>query len=124
MKSNKFWIIIFGSIIVLSLIIMYFFMQISGDTAKIYLDSQLIESIDLSAVREPYTIETKLGEGTNTIEIEQGRIRMATANCRDSSCLRQGWNSGSRTPIVCLPNRLIITVESSTDSNDIDAIVG
>jgi len=99
-------------------------MQTSGDTAKIYLDGQLIESINLSIIREPYIIETQLGEGVNSIEVEQGRIRMATANCFDGSCLRQGWNSGNRTPIVCLPNRLVITVESGIDTNAIDAIVG
>jgi len=103
---------------------MYFFMQTSGDTAKIYLDGQLIEIIDLSTVREPYIIKAELGEGVNTIEVEHGRVRMATANCFDGSCLRQGWNSGSRTPIVCLPNRLVIMVESGTDTNAIDAIVG
>jgi len=96
-------------------------MRTSADIAKIYLDGELIESIDLRTVREPYEIKTVFEGGINTVEIEQGRIRVISANCPDGSCVRQGWNSGSLSPIVCLPNRLVITVEGS---RDIDAIIG
>lgn len=121
MKSNRFWIIIFCVIVILSGITIFLFEKTQGDIARIYLNGQLIDSIDLSEVSEPFAIKTEFGGGTNTIEIEQGRIRVVYANCLDGSCVRLGWNAGSPAPIVCLPNRLVILVESRID---IDAIVG
>jgi len=112
---------VLGAVVGLSVTALIFFRQSSGSIAKIYQNGVLIENIDLSTVSEAYLIKTEFGGGTNTIEIETGRIRVVYANCLDSSCVRMGWNSGSRTPIVCLPNRLVITVEGSSD---IDAIVG
>jgi len=121
MKSNLFWIIVLTILIAFSVTTMLFFRQTGGETAKIYVNGHLTEYIDLIMVIEPYTIETKFGIGTNTVEVQHGRIRVTQANCFDGSCIRQGWNSGSRTPIVCLPNRLVIIVEADSD---IDAVVG
>jgi hypothetical protein len=65
------------------------------------------------------TIETSYG--INTVEIKNGRVAVTDADCPQKFCIKQGWiNRGS---LVCLPNRLIVTVEStSTDKNGLDAI--
>ena len=91
----------------------------TGVVARITLDGELVEEIDLSAVTEPYTF-TLEGPGgfTNTIEVEPGRIRVLEAGCPDQVCVNQGYISDGTVPIVCLPNRLVIEIVGGGDSLD------
>jgi len=136
MKSNKFWIIIFGGLILISAVITMLLWNVPTSYAKIYHDGKLIESVNLTAITEPFTIIIEHGDGSsvlsqenrppviNMIEAEYGRIRMLEANCPDGLCVRQGWMSSGLIPIVCLPNKVIIVLESAENAHDIDAIVG
>ena len=78
--------------------------------ARITRDGALLEEIDLSAVDKPYAFTLEDESGTNTIEVEQGRIRVSEADCPDQICVHQGWISDSLFPIVCLPHRLMIEI--------------
>ena len=91
----------------------------TGAVARITLDGELVEEIDLSAVTEPYTF-TLEGPGgfTNTIQVEHGRIRVLEAGCPDQVCVNQGYISDGTVPIVCLPNRLVIEIVGGGDSLD------
>ena len=121
MKSNKFWIALLGAVIVISAVAAFMLRQGQADIALIYQDGQLIQSIDLSAVTEPYSFVVESLTETNRIAVENGRIRISESNCPDEACIRQGWIAGGNTPIVCLPHRLIIKLETAT-APDIDAI--
>ena len=52
-----------------------------------------------------------LNGGSNTIEIKDGKIRMLEALCPNLQCVHQGWISKSYQSIVCLPNKMIVTIE-------------
>ena len=86
---------------------------------EIVQDGQVLQEIDLRAVTEPYTFEVRSEKGTNVIEVEQGRIRIQEADCRDRFCVNQGWLSDGVVPIVCLPHRLAIRVK---DAGSADAV--
>ena len=88
-------------------------------TAEVYLDGDLYASIDLRAVREPYTLP--IGEG-NVLEVDRGRVRMLCADCPDQICVRQSWSSDPARPIVCLPNR--VTVLLTGGGGEMDAVLG
>lgn len=94
-----------------------------GCVARITLDGQVVEEIDLSRVETPYTL-TLEGPGgfSNTILVEKGRICVETAGCPDQVCVRQGFISDGTTPIVCLPNRLI--VEITGEEGELDGAAG
>jgi len=62
--------------------------------------------------------------GNNIISVEQGRIRVFAASCPDLICVRQGWVSNGLVPIVCLPNRLVITLDDGNNDKGVDAVVG
>lgn len=87
--------------------------------ATITLDGALVEEIDLSAVEEAYTL-TLDGPGgfSNTILVEPGRIRVEEAGCPDQVCVNQGFISDGPTPIVCLPNKLMIQIAGGGDGFD------
>jgi len=90
--------------------------------ARITRDGVLLEEIDLDKVDEPYSLTLEDGSGSNTILVEQGRVRVSEANCPDQICVNQGYISGSTVPIVCLPHRLMIEIEGG--GGDLDGAAG
>lgn len=125
MKSTKFWVILIGLILTGSaaLSFLLFSGRTAGGTASIYQDGVLLETIDLSAVAEPYTFTVEWEGGYNLISVEPGRICVAGADCPDQVCVRQGWIANDVVPIACLPHRLIIRIDGGSDS-EFDAVLG
>ena len=83
--------------------------------ADIYQDGNLIRSIPLNHVEEPYIFTlTDTDGGTNTIEVRQGSIGIIAADCPDKICVNQGFIINSLTPITCLPHRLVIEIRGSS----------
>lgn len=89
----------------------------TGYTADIYQSGELLTSIDLSAVSQPYTF-TVTGENgcTNEIEVRPDEVGIISADCPDKLCVHQGFISDSRLPITCLPNRLVIQLRPTDES--------
>ena len=55
-----------------------------------------------------YTVAGELGP--TTFEIKDGRVRITDSPCPNKTCISQGWHN----PLVCLPNKVMITVENET----------
>jgi len=53
--------------------------------------------------------------GITTFEIKNGKVRIIDSPCPNKTCVNQGWHS----PLVCLPNNVIITLE---EEGEFDAI--
>lgn len=81
-------------------------------TARILRDGVLLEEIDLDQVDEPRSLVLEDESGSNTVQVERGRIRISAADCPDQICVNQGWISDSTVPIVCLPHKLMIEIVS------------
>lgn len=81
-----------------------------GRVARITRDGVLLEEIDLDKVTEPYSFTLEDGSGTNTVQVEQGRIRISRADCPDQVCVNRGWIDHGTAPIICLPHKLIIEI--------------
>lgn len=56
----------------------------------------------------------------NTISISDGTVWVSQADCPDHICMRQGKIARSGASIICIPNRLSITI---TGANALDAVV-
>lgn len=102
--SNKAYILVFSLIVALSAAAVFTGAYKPHKTAKIFKNGKLIRTVDLAAVTVPYTIDI---DGKNTILVEKGKISMKEAKCPDKLCVK----TGSRYPIVCLPHKVVITVE-------------
>ena len=50
------------------------------------------------------------GGGRNTLVIEDGSAHVTDASCPDKLCEKQGQISANGETIVCLPNRVVVTV--------------
>ena len=122
MKSNRFWIIILGMVILASVAVAAVIRQSPVSQASVYQNGALIETFNLTAITEPYSFEVSCEIGCNVITVEYGRICVSDADCPDKACVRQGWISGGIIPIVCLPHRLLIEFER-IGTPEIDALV-
>lgn len=83
----------------------------AGTKAVIKQDGKIVKTIDLSAVKEPYTLELKASDGgSNTVLVSPGQIAVSEADCPDLICVDHGSISRSGDPIVCLPHKLVIEI--------------
>ncbi len=82
--------------------------------AQVTVDGQLAQTLDLS-VNTTVTI-TGAGGGTNVLEIKDGEIWCSEASCPDKLCVKQGRKHLSTDTIVCLPNKMVVTITGDTDN--------
>lgn len=91
-----------------------------GTTVQITQNGVVLYRFDLSTAKDQ-TIDIAYNGRINTVQIENGRIRMLAADCPDHTCVHMGWLESGALPIVCLPNRLVI--EFTDADSSLDAIV-
>jgi len=71
---------------------------------------------------EEQTITIEQDGHINIIEIKDGEAFMKEASCPDQLCVDQNEISYDKESIICLPNKVVITVTSDIES-DLDGIV-
>lgn len=84
----------------------------SGNTADVYTDDKLVQTIDLS-VDDEYTFQTD--KGSNTVEVRNGAVSMKSADCPDKVCVRMGTKNRNGETITCLPHKLVIEVHGGQE---------
>ena len=50
------------------------------------------------------------------IEVNNKRIKVHSISCKNGDCIRMGWINKNYQKIVCLPNKLVISIVSYSDS--------
>ena len=89
-----------------------------GDKVVIKQDGKLYGTYSLL---EDQTITIENGSKVNVIEIHDGEVEMASASCKNQVCVNHAAIRTSGTSIVCLPNRIMVTIEAE-GGNEIDAV--
>ncbi len=117
-RAGKIILIVFAALL-LGCGVFFLCVPRTGTTALIYADGELCHRVALDAVTAPYTIEVGAG---NVALVEPGGISMHSADCPDQLCVKQGRASVAM-PVVCLPNRVTIIVESP-GGDDVDIVAG
>ncbi len=72
------------------------------------------ETYGTYSLSKDQTISIKDGNGyvTNTLVIRNRKAYMESADCPDKLCVRQKSISLVHETIVCLPNKVVVTVEN------------
>ena len=89
----------------------------AGGCVSVRVDGELLMELPLDQ-----NTQVVLGEGehTNTLVIENGTARVVEASCPDQICVNQGVVRYAGESIVCLPHKLVVTVEGG-QADDVDA---
>lgn len=114
------------SIIVFSIFLtIYFGQELSGYNSKlliIKIDGEDYKRIKLDENIKKKEIPVQSEYGYNLIEINEGKVRVKEASCKDKLDVLQGQISEIGDIIVCLPNRLTIEIDGITKDNEIDRL--
>lgn len=94
------------------------FTRSENTQAVITVDGEVIETVDLSSVREKIVITPETVPKV-VIVAENGEIRFESAECEDKLCVNSGSLKKGGDTAVCLPAKTVITVSGS----DVDAVV-
>lgn len=73
--------------------------------------------LDLN-VDATYTYQATMG--LVTIEVKDQAVRVEKETSPYHYCSLQGWVKSANTPIVCLPNELVITIKGVDSGNDVN----
>ena len=90
-----------------------------GTQIEIMQNGTVLYTFNLTEAQDQ-VLEIEYDGRINTVQIENGRIRMLEAECPDKTCVHMGWLNAGSMPIVCLPNHLSIQF---TDTEDMDALI-
>ena len=105
------FLIIFG--------VYHFTHQETGGVAVVTVDGEEYGRYSLEEDQEiPILID---GEETNRLVIADGAADMISADCPDQLCVNEKAASKNGETIVCLPNEVVVTIESDEEA-DFDTI--
>ena len=63
----------------------------------------------------------RINGGTNILTIKNGKAKMTDADCPDQLCVHQKAASKNHESIICLPNKVVVEVDGSEES-EFDAV--
>lgn len=103
-------IIVVAFIIICSLIITYFFTYDGAHYAVIYVNGSEFGRYNLyNEKKQEVKISTEYG--SNVVVIDKQKVWVSETSCKDKVEVNAGMISRPGQSLVCLPNRLVITVE-------------
>jgi len=97
-----------------------YFLAPKGNTVKIEVASQTVATLSLEE-DTVYNVEIG-GKTTNTVEIKDGKVSVMYADCPDKICVNHRAISKSGESIICLPNKVVISIEGEKTEVDGEAL--
>ena len=91
-----------------------------GAKAEIVVGKETVKTIDLTAVKEPYTVTLDNGV---TVAVEPGAIWFSDSDCPNHLCMRAGKLTKAGQSAACIPNQTLIRVTGRA-KNAPDALTG
>ena len=112
LKKYRIDIIVISAILVAALLIVLFMLltKKEGSVVSVEVDGRVVAEYPLDEDGE-----FPLNGGTNLLVIEGGRAHIENSSCPDHVCERSGRISHVGETIVCLPNRVTVTVKGDSE---------
>lgn len=124
--GDKFLIVV---IIILSLTSIFYITRTTtdslGNDVIVRVDGIEVAKIPLKTKKQSEIYDFEFGDNIGELEIFGERVRMLPMDikiCPERICSDTGWIVNSYQMIVCLPNKIIVTIETN-EKQDIDLIV-
>ena len=120
------WDIIIISVLVVASFVPTIVFALSFDNAKsgnsvkyavVKIDGKEVERFDLDEISSKMVTYHPSDTQYNIVEIQEGKIRVKEDNSPDQIAVRTGWISEPGQTSICLPHRLVITIEQEGQSD-------
>lgn len=115
MRKNDIFLLMETIVIAVVFLGIQFLTPASGGNLIIQINGETIASYPLGE-----DAEFEINDGTNRVKISDEKVRMVQADCPDQICVHHKAISKNHETIVCLPNKIVLTIES-TNETEIDA---
>ena len=114
-------IIFIGAIVFLCVFVglAFYFFRADGDSVSVNVNGEFYGEF---ALNEDRTLEIVSDGGYNILVIKDGRAHVESASCPDGICAAHRPISRDGESIVCLPNKVVITVNADSDDVTPDII--
>lgn len=119
-KNDVIFVIVIFAIALFIMICFSVFHKDVGDTVKVTVDGKIYGTYSLNR-DETVEIIDDVGKITNILMIEANHADIVSADCPDELCVKQAAISHNGETIVCLPNKVVVSIEGKAES-DIDSI--
>ncbi len=90
--------------------------SVPGNSVAVTVDGKLQGIYDLSENR---VVQIDSANGHNTMEIRDGQVSMTEADCPNGDCMEFGSIRHTNQVIVCLPNKVVLTIRGSDELDSI-----
>lgn len=120
MKKND--LILIGTICAVLLLMVgaMFFFRKDGAEAVVWINGEEYARYDLA---KDQTVELQSAVGTSILVIRDKTVWMEEAGCPDQVCITRGkirYNTDP--PIVCLPGKIIVSIQGGEETSGLDAV--
>lgn len=118
-KKNDIILVIVIMVLCLGCVLLLQLTKKEGSKVVVTVDGEVYATYDLDE-NKSFTVKGENGE-INTFQIKDEKVDMIDASCPDKLCVKQNPIHYNHETIVCLPNKVVIEVIGS-DESDVDMI--
>jgi hypothetical protein len=86
------------------------FLRLAGSPVTVVITTEKGETAREKLGPPPRTVTVTGPVGKSIIEFQDSRVHMLWSDCPDKICMKQGWISEAGQVIVCMPNKVVISV--------------
>lgn len=118
-KKGDIAVLIFSLILITASLILTFAYTHTGEKEsyiEIVKDKNVVEKIQYTKLAEEKNIEIKTDIGIMKIHIDKSGAYVADTKCRDELCKKTGKITKPHQSIICLPQRIEITIKNENSS--------
>ena len=115
-KKDLVWIAVILCVAGLTVLVHTFVGGVGANRVTVKIEGAIEGTYSLSENQE-----IEINGGTNRLQIKNGEASMIWADCPDQLCVHQKPVSLNHETIICLPNKVVVEVESSSD-REFDAV--
>ena len=101
------------------LLILWLIPKPAGGTVTVTVNGEIYKELPLFQNCE-FKVETEFGK--NTVVIKNGEVFITHADCSGELCEKDRISKSGQS-IVCLPNRLSVTIEGEKNEEEIDVVL-
>ena len=115
-------LILIGSLLIvaiLSLVLVLSLRKKNNLQAKVYVQNEIVEVIDLSKKEEKDYIVKGLKTMVH-IHTKNGGISIVESGCHHQDCVNMGYVYETNRPIICAYNAVFIVIEGKPAMNDVE----
>ena len=88
----------------------------TGDLVVVKVNGEIYGKYSLSKDR---TITVNRNGHMNKITIKGGKVQGSKSSCKNQICVKQGSISTTHQSIVCIPNRVVVSIEGKGGEYDV-----